>query len=151
MSRSYRTEPTFFQAHARVPKRRDGRHVLPDIVEHQPRPGDIFLVDRRMLLKLLPHLPLEYLHGLDYIELRARESPYVGSPFAYYDAKYKLIRMFSTPPIEWPWEGTALASNSALHKFGASLTEREGSRFLTWPNTRLAARYVLAWVLAHEL
>jgi len=150
MSDSSRTWPKWLQAASRVPFNRSGRAIMPRIVEHPPRPNDVHLLDRKSLLRLLPALPLEYIHGLRAIELRARTSE-VGSPYAYYDGRHKLIRLFSVPYPDWPWQAQHLRPGSSLDACGAVLVTHGDECFLHWSGQKAAARFFFSFVLAHEL
>src|SRR3974390_2912184 len=147
MTRSHRTAPKWMQAAYRVPFDRSGRDIMPRIVEHPPRPGDVHLLDRKSLLRLLPGLRLQYIHGLGAIELRARTSE-VGSPYAYYDARHKIIRLFSVPYPDWPWPSRRLRSGSSLDACGAVLVTNDGECFLHWSSQKAAARFFFSFVLA---
>jgi hypothetical protein len=134
-----------------MPRDRFGQVVLPRVIERPPRPGDVHPLDRRTLLKLLPTLPLRFLHGLRGIELRARDSKEVGHPFGTYQPYFKLIRLYSTPYPDWPTTLDALNPNSIVGRSGGCLIERDGQRFLRWPSRMALARYFFARVFAHEL
>jgi hypothetical protein len=151
MTDSHRTARERYQAAWNTPRDRFGRAVLPRITEHPPRPGDVHPLERRTLLKLLPAVPLRFLHGLNGIELRARESEDFGNPFGSYQPHFKLVRLYSTPYPEWPYRSDVLNPNSILGQCGASLLRRGGQGFLLWPSRVAIARYYFARILAHEL
>jgi len=150
MSGSSRTEPKWLQAASRVPFDRRGRAIMPRLVEHPARPGDVHLLDRRSLSRLLPRLRLEFIHGLRAIELRARVGE-VGDPYAYYDGRHKIIRLFSVPYPDWPWPSRRLRSGSSLDACGAVLVTHGAECVLHWSSRKDAARFFFSFVLAHEL
>lgn len=84
MSRSFRSQKESVIAERAIERDGEGRPLLPRIVERAPAPGDIHPVSKRVLRRLLSGLPVEYLHGLSRIELRARELPLIGQPFGSY-------------------------------------------------------------------
>lgn len=151
MTRSYGTASLRKQASRRITRDRHGRPILPRIVVHPPRPGDVHPLERSALLKLLPFVPLRFLSGLEGIELRARESPEVGLPFGTYQPAFRWIRLYSMPFPHWPYWADTLRPRSMLGLCGATLIDLEGQRFLHWPDRISMARYYFAWILAHEL
>ena len=151
MAHSIRTARKSDQAWWRIPRDREGKPVLPRVVEHAPRPGDVHPLERRTLLELLPSVPLRFLHGLKGIELRARESKNVGMPYGIYQAHFKLIRLYSTPYPDWPYPEELLEPRSIFARCGTSLVYRGGECFLHWPSHKALARYYFFRILAHEL
>jgi hypothetical protein len=151
MSKTDRTAREAYQAAWKMPRDRLGEVVLPRITEHPPRPGDVHPLDRKTLLKLLPKVPLRFLHGLRGIELRARESEEFGNPFGAYQPRFKLVRLYSTPYPEWPYPADSLNPNSILGLCGARMLQRDGQFYLLWPGRLALARYYFARILAHEL
>src|SRR5262245_15196678 len=151
MAHSRGTSRKHAQAQRRMPRNCLGQVVLPRVIEHPPRPGDVHPLDRRTLLKLLPTLPLRFLHGLREIDLRARKSAEVGQPFGTYQPYFKLIRLYSTPYPDWPTSLDTLDPKSLVGRCGGSLIERDGQRFLRWPSRMALARYFFTRVFAHEL
>jgi hypothetical protein len=151
MSRSWRTEPSEKQAHFRVARASDGTPLPPRIDVHPPRPGDVHLLDKQLLLALLSRLPLDYRHGLRRIELRPRESKTVGSPFATYHVRERSIRLYSTPARDWPFPPSHPGSFSIYKRFGADITFDEGLTVVHWKTSHEAKRFIFACVFAHEL
>ena len=151
MTRSYRTARKLDQAAWGVARDRQGLPVLPKVIEHPPRPGDVHPLDRRTLLKLLPRVPLRFVHGLRAIELRARESADVGMPYGLYQPRFKLVRLYSTPYPDWPYPQAILEPRSIFARCGASLLFQDAQCFLHWPSKAALARYYFFRVLAHEL
>jgi hypothetical protein len=153
MANSRNTYPERFQAasHARWDKR--GRAILPRVIEHPPLPGDVHPLDRKTLLKLLPMIPLRFLHGVSAIELRARRFGSDKHPLGAYQPRSKLIRLYSQPFPDKPLREPLLEINprSILGVCGAAIVEREGERFLHWPSRKAYARFFFTRVFAHEL
>jgi len=151
MARSFRTARKSDQARWGMPRDLEGKPVLPKIVEHAPRPGDVHPLERRALLQLLPSVPLRFVQGLKGIELRARESADVGMPYGVYQPRFKLIRLYSTPYPDWPYPEARLEPRSIFARCGTSLVFRGGECFLHWPSRQALARYYFFRILAHEL
>jgi hypothetical protein len=87
-----------------------GTTLLPRIVVHKPRRGDIYHLDKRLLTALWRWIPIAYRHGLKLIELKARTHDFVGRPYAYHHVRAKSICIYSCPPLDWPVTGRAYNS-----------------------------------------
>lgn len=152
MAHSFRTARERYQASWSIARDRSGRPVLPRVVQHPSRPGDVHPLDRKALIKLLPTVPLRFLHGLSRIEIRARESSDVGAPYGLYKPHYKLIRLYSTPFPDWPATPTAVIKPKSIFGIcGVSIVERDGQFFFRWPTRTALARFYFVGVFAHEL
>ena len=97
MSKTSHTWPSWLQAVEHIARGRDRRPKLPRIIVHPPKPGDVHLLDKRLLVRLLPYVPIDYRNGLKAIELRARTHPTVGHPYGTYNIREKIIRLYCTP------------------------------------------------------
>ena len=130
---------------------RIGAPEIPRVVEHEPRPGDVHPVDRKLLLRLLRRLPAHLLRGVSRIELRARTSADVGKPFGTYYPRETLIRLYSVPFPDWPCELEILRPKSLLAGCGATLIHRDGQKFIHWTHPLHLAKYFFVTTFAHEL
>jgi hypothetical protein len=151
MSRTWKTEPSTNLARMRVRRGPDGRPRPPRIIVHPPAPGDVHLLDKRLLLKLLPYLPVDYRYGLRVIELRGRTSATVGNPYATYTWKEKAIRLYSTPGVAWPIPIGTPRARRIYEAFGATIRHEEERQVILWPSRTDAARFLFGYVFAHEL
>jgi len=61
MSRSYRSRKEFVIAERGIHRCRDGRIVLPRVIERPPAPGDTHPIPKRMLRGVLRSAPIEYI------------------------------------------------------------------------------------------
>jgi hypothetical protein len=153
MSNSGNTFPECFQAANHIRRDKLGKPVFPRVIEHPPLLGDVHPLDKRTLVKLLPVIPLRFLHGVSAIELRARPFKSENHPLGTYQPKYKLIRLYSQPFPEIPLRSPLdeITPKSLLGVCGVTLVERNGERFLRWPSRKNFAQYFFTHVFAHEL
>lgn len=150
MSRSYRTQKESVIAERRGARHRDGRILLPRVVECAPTPGDSHPLTKRTLARLLPKIPVEYLYGLSHIELRARHRPGVGEPFGRYRIRTRDILFFSLPPV---WYGQSLDPyfRASYEKFDA-IIEEEGENFrISWRSPAALSLWYYCEIFTHEL
>lgn len=108
--------------------------AFPRVVARKPRRGDVHALSPAHVRAFLRALPVEQLHGLVRIELRARVAD-VGDPFALYRREERDILLYSLPPGEW-WM-TSIDSGCAhelrragaavlRHRHGVSIHFRDG-------------------------
>jgi hypothetical protein len=111
MSQSYHPAPERETARRRI-RRSSGDSIrLPRIIARRPARGDIHPLTRKTLTGLLPHLPIEYLNGLDRIELRPRAQPNIGRPYGSYWIDERAIILYSLPRS---WHASTLGNSRAL-------------------------------------
>lgn len=133
----------------RVARAADGSPVLPRIVERAPAPGDIHPISKQLLKKLLSVVPVEFLYGLNRIELRARRAD--DTLMGYYGVLEREIILYSRPQEESCLCRISHFGGSML-RFGAILTPREDGRYaVSWPSERHRAHWFYSYVVAHEL
>ena len=149
MSRSYHTDPKWRIAARNAKLDRDGRPVLPRVVEKAPRIGDTHPVPGRLLSKMLGRLPPELWYGLRAVELRPRQGE-VGEPFASYSRSAKTIRLFSLPEV---LEFESIPQfDRALMEGSDALIERDGEGFrVRWDDPRGMGFWYFYSVFIHEL
>jgi hypothetical protein len=151
MARSYRTDKPSAAAVRRANHEGSRPTLVPRIVERKPRQGDEHPLSAHALRNALRDVPVEYLYGLNRIELRAR-SGRAGDPFAVYWPDEKIIILYSLPP-HWIWPGGILGSRvaSRMRSFFASLTTTPEGLEVAWPSRACVALWFYAEVLGHEL
>ena len=152
MARSYRTQKPSVLAKTRVPRTDDGAVVLPRIIERKPRLGDSHPLSRRSLAKLLSNAPVEYLFGLERIELRARMGSTVGEPFGKYLRDERAIILYSLPS-HWVWPPVTSTSPLIvrMRQFFAEVEIRDNATYVSWPVPEVRMMWFYVEVLAHEL
>ncbi len=152
MARSYRTQKRSRLAERRIGRTVEGEVCYPRVIARRPRPGDSHPLSRTFGQAAVSRVPLEYLYGLDRIELRPREGESVGSPFGVYWKDEKAIILYSLP-MEWSWRGIQTRSRLVrrMCQFGAKTTERDGVLDIRWPFHDARAVWFYLEVFAHEL
>lgn len=150
MSRSYRTQKESLIAERRITRFEDGSILLPSILERSPKDGDIQPLSKQDLLYVLPKIPIEYIYGLDRIELRAREKDFVGRPFGLYRRDEKVIILYSLPKI-WRLRSGSMKFAKTLKKFYADLTFDDSCLILSWREPVLITLWYYYYVFTHEL
>lgn len=152
MSRSFRTQQPEAAARRRVPRDEAGQVVLPRIVTRRPRRGDLHPIPARALRNILrTEVPLEYLNGLERIELRPRLTAEVGDPFGMYERAEKMIVLYSLP-MQWTW--TTPVSRGMLRemrRFHARIDLDLDGIHVSWPAPEALLMWFFIEVLAHEL
>lgn len=152
MSLNSRTIPTKKIAARRFARDREGRPVLPRVVERRPRPGDIHPLDRKHLALFLRYQPTDYLYGLKQVELRPRLTEEIGRPFGYYSPSEKAIVLYSVPAQEWHFPAPGPRAVAQFVACGATVTEEEGGSVrVCWTDPIDAAYFLYREVLLHEL
>jgi hypothetical protein len=151
MGRSYRTDKPRVIAARRLPRDTDGEIVLPPILVHRPRRGDVHPISGAVMRGVLrTEVPIEYLHGLQRIEMRPRMGE-VGEPFAWYLPDERAILLYSLPE-EWTWEPDVPEEYLAkLRRMFAEITVSKTSVHVRWPDRAVLALWFFVEVLAHEL
>jgi hypothetical protein len=152
VSRSLRTQQPEAAARRRVPRDEAGEIVLPRIVVRRPRRGEIHPLPARALRKILRReVPIEYLNGLERIELRPRIANEVGDPFGMYLRAEKTIVLYSLP-LEWTWErGVPRSLIAGMRRFYAQVEETPSEVHVRWPAAEVLLMWFFIEVFAHEL
>jgi len=150
MSRSYRSQKESVTADRRIQRTADGTPVLPRIIERAPAPGDLHPLPKRVLRTLLQRVPVEYIYGLYRIELRARDLPLIGSPFAWYWVSERAIVLYSLPPVlRFRWLSTEF--RRSLNRFHADI-QSDGKAFtVSWREPDNMSLWFYSYVFTHEL
>jgi hypothetical protein len=151
VARSFRTQQPAALAARRMARDEEGKPELPRIIIRRPKRGDRNPFTTRSLTNMLrSEVPLEYLHGLTRIELRARPGE-VGEPFAYYIRDEKAIVIHSLP-LQWSWDYLPPRSLvKSMTRFYADFELTEDSVRVTWPSMEVLSLWMFVHVLAHEL
>lgn len=150
MTRSYRTDPPRRIAQRRIARDAEGNPILPRIIERRPRPGDVHPIPKRPLRVILADVPPEFLHGLGYIDLRARKNDAIGRPFASYYHDYHTIVLYSLP-LTWSLPVMSRRLLRSILKWHATVDTVDGSVTVTWPEWPLLGLWYFDHVLCHEL
>lgn len=150
MSRSYRTQKESLIAERRIARYEDGSIVFPPIIERSPKIGDIHPLSKSYLMSVLPIIPIEYLYGLDRIELKAREKDVIGRPFALYRRDEKAIILYSLPII-WRMQSGSKEFAKTLLDFYADLSFDDSCMIVTWNEPVLMSLWYYLFVFTHEL
>ena len=92
--------------------------------------------------------PVEYIYGLQQVELRPRVEG-VGDPFGYYDIDAKHIILYSLPLI---WRLPRASDElTGLVPYGANVEREESVMTITWTNPEDLAAFFYCNVFTHEL
>jgi len=131
---------------------RQTRTSLPRVVARKPRRGDVHPLTPAAIRQILAALPVEQLHGLRRIELRARVDD-VGDPFALYRREEQDILLYSLPPDEWWMSSLDRACARELRRAGARIVRhRHGvSIHFAGGGMDLFMRDVLAHEIGHHV
>jgi len=127
---------------------RNTRTLLPRVVARKPRHGDIHALPPAAVRALLGTLPVEQLHGLRRIELRARVDD-VGDPFALYRREERDILLYSLPPDEWWLPALDRELTRELREAGARTVRHRDGYSIHFDAGGMDA--FLRHVLAHEI
>ena len=144
MSRSLRTQKESVAARRRV-------STLPRVTERAPARGDIHPLTARAVRGLFERVPVEYLHGLARVELRARQTAEVGQPFGCYRRGEKVVILYSVPPTIWEFSGLRADFRRSLESCYAVISQHEDRVRVTWPDDSLISLWYYAHVFTHEL
>ncbi len=150
MSRSYRTQKESSIAERRIARYDDGSIVLPRVIERSPKIGDVHPLSKRRIITLLKKIPVEYVYGLDRIELRARENSSIGKPFGLYRRDEKAIILYSLPTV-WRLHSLSIGLAKTLAKFHADVTFDDTGVEVSWKHEVLFALWFDFTVFRHEL
>ena len=150
MTRSYRTDHPSRVAKRRVLRDARGNPLLPRIIERKPRRGDIHPLPKFFIGRMIPDIPIEYLYGLRYIELRARENKSIGKPFAFYDRADRIMVLYSLP-LEWSLNGISEPLEQSVRRCYGTIVKDDGSVTVTWPRQFLMNFWFFDYVFCHEL
>ena len=149
MSRSNRTAPARGPARRRIRRYSDDSIRLPRIIERRPARGDIHPLTRKTLTDLLPHVPIEYVNGLDRIELRPRAQPNIGRPYGSYWIDERAIILYSLPRC---WHASTLGNSRALlEQYHATIKPSKTGFQISWPARALMSLWFYSFVFTHEL
>lgn len=100
MSNSYRTEKESVKAERKIRRDPNGEIIYPRIIEHKLPKDEFHPLPKRILKENLKMIPVEYIYGLDRIELMSNKEPGVCSTyFASQSGNY--IVLYSLPKIIW--------------------------------------------------
>ncbi len=150
MSDSFHTRPPRQIARLRMPRDEKGKFLYPSIAERKPYPGDVHPISKKYLKAFIRRLPIEYLYGLQSIELHARKSR-IGEPYGLYMNDEKRIILYSLP---WPtWNFGELATHIEDWYYGhAADTVRFSDHVeVQWHRPIDLAFFMFAEVFLHEL
>lgn len=154
MAHSYRTEKPSVIARNRMPRGRDGRIVYPRVIERKPAPGDVHPLPKHAVWKILRLVPIEYVYGLDRVELRARQKNEIGNPFGCYLPDEKAIFLYSLPPV-WRLPRISEGLRRSVESFDAKVTVLKEEKLIEvrWPEED--GGYIDVWfwfrTFTHEL
>ena len=151
MSRNTRVLPTRRLAATRIERDRNGKLLLPRVVERRPRHGDVHPLTRKYLSVLLRYQRIDYLYGLKQIELRPRMSDRVADPYGFYSSGEKLIVLYSVPPTRWQFSGLAPNDRRNFESYDAIVSEEANCVCVSWPRLFDLAYFMYQEVLCHEL
>lgn len=149
MAQSYRSDLTKVIAATRFPRDREGRPILPRVVERTPRQGDIHPLQREHITAFLNRLPIDYVYGLRRVELRARTDE-IGCPFGYYRRKEKTVVLYSVPSDIWIVPADKI-SKETFESYGAEVRITDESAEIHWKNLEDLAYFLHYIVFLHEL
>lgn len=150
MARSYRTRKESVTAAERMPRNADGSIRFPRIVERRAKPGDAHPLTKADINRVFDRIPLEYLYGLDRIELRSRAARDVGDPFGCYLPDERAVILYSLPEA-WHLPGLGIRMRRALERYRAQITETEAGVTVEWPVRGSLIVWFFFDVLMHEL
>jgi hypothetical protein len=150
MAYNYRLEPTNRIAQRRFPRDREGRLILPRVVERNPAPGDVHPLSRAHLIPLLRHQPADYVYGLTRVELRPRVGA-VADPFGYYLPKARIVVLYSVPATEWRLRGSSNYWCSLYRHHGAAVEVQDAETVIQWRGRLDLAYFMYREVFLHEL
>jgi hypothetical protein len=150
MSRSYRSQKESVTAARLIRRTADGSLVLPRIVERAPTPGDLHPLNKRALRRLLQRVPVEFIHGLSRIELRARESPLIGDPFGCYWPDERAIVLYSLPPV-FHCRSLSVDFARSLRRFYADIQSGPEGFTVSWREPAVMSLWFYSYVVTHEL
>jgi hypothetical protein len=149
MSKSFRTQPVHIIANRRIKRNASGEIEYPRIVVQKPRPGDIYPIDKKLMISVLKRIPVEYIYGLNKIALRSRENNRIGDPYGYYRYSDRMIVLYSVPSNAWVLDGFSPQWRKAFRNWGMTL-EKQGESFIgIWGRSKL--KHFFCAVLCHEL
>ncbi len=151
MTGSYRTQKPTVLASRRVARDRDNRIVYPRVIARRPAPGDVHPLDKRGLRFILRRVPIEYIYGLDRVELRPRRNNKIGDPFGCYLRDEKAIWLYSLPPV-WRMKEIPLELRRSVEAFDATVVKVNGAIEVRWLESDDA--FMDVWflmVFLHEL
>lgn len=149
MSNSYRTQKESIIARRRISRDSDGAIKYPRVIEKKPAPGDIHALDKRLLERILPDLPIESVYGLRRIELRARKGAQIGKPFATYLQGERAVILYSLP-LAWSVPHLEGGFQETVGS-GAVFTKTNTGWLVQWKDESHMAFWFFNAVFTHEL
>jgi hypothetical protein len=149
MSRSRNTEKESVRAARGIGRDEEGELSLPRIIVRKPRRGDIHPLPKSILVRLLKHVPVEYIYGLSRIELRARQGK-IGDPFGAYGRDEKAIILYSLPKL-WVVDLMSERGQEDLEAYHAKVSRQGRQWHVYWPADAGLALWFFNEVFAHEL
>lgn len=152
MSRSHNTDKESVRAECRIDRDVDGRVWLPRIVVRRLAPGDIHPLPRQVLSGAIRlDVPVEYIYGLDRIELRARKGNRIGQhPFAEYWRDEKAIILYSLP-MSWVVDSMPSSRRQSVESFGAEVQGKGKVWHVRWLSEAGLTMWFFMEVFLHEL
>jgi hypothetical protein len=152
MSRSDNTDKESVSAAYKVDRAVDGSVWLPRIIVRRPAPGDVHPLPKQVLTGAIRlDVPVEYIYGLDRIELRARKGNRIGKhPFAEYWRDEKVIILYSLP-MNWVVDSMPADRRRSVESFSAEV-QREGKEWhVRWLSEAGLTMWFFTEVFLHEL
>ena len=152
MTRSYRTDPPRVDAERRIKRDEDGTPILARIIERKPLEGDVHPLPKKVIRRFMDNIPLEFMYGLNQIELRARKAGQFGI-FGCYSPKEKRIILYSLPLL-WVFNKDSkepLDTFRTLARYNAEILENDEVTVVKWPDHRALATWCFMEVFCHEL
>ena len=152
MSRSHNTDKESVRAECRIDRAVDGSVWLPRIVVRRPAPGDIHPLPKQVLTGAIRlDVPVEYIYGLDRIELRARKGSRIGKhPFAEYWRDEKAIILYSLP-MNWIVDSMPTGRRQSVESFGAEVQCKGKEWNVRWLSEAGLTMWFFTEVFLHEL
>jgi hypothetical protein len=150
MSRSHHTRPPARIARTEFPRDREGKLILPRVIQREPYPGDIHPITRKHVLAFLRRLPIEYVYGLTSVDLLPRKNP-VGEPFGLYMNDERRVVLYSMPWPGWRFKSLSAGNSDWYETHGAKTVRHEDSVEIHWPREIDLAYFMFSEVFLHEL
>ena len=101
-----------------------GLLTRPRVIERRVRRGDVHPIPKSFVEALLTIVPSEYMHGLQHVELRARQGR-VGEPYAQYRRDENIVVIYSVPTV-WEFELIGSAEQRSVRSWPICVVARRG-------------------------
>ena len=125
MSRSFRDRPTWKTAELRQKTDKEGKIILPKVIQRACLKTECYPFDKRPIEKALELLPPEYIYGLKSVELWPRAGR-VGFPLGVYLRPDKTIIIYSVPKKPWVFDSLGQGTQNYYEMNGVIITKGEG-------------------------